>query len=157
MTISRKLKDYLDSQGVAYEVISHEVSFTSQETAAVTHVSGRMLAKPVILEADGRTIMAVLPAHLKVNLKALAKGADFDKVAMVPEKDFAGVFADSDVGAESPFGNLYDLDVYADKSLAEDAEIVFNAGSHTEAVKMKYADFERLARPKVLEFGVLAG
>ena len=96
--------------------------------------------------------MAVLTASYKVDFKQLKKAAKAKKVELASEKEFKDLFPECEVGAMPPFGNLYEMDVYVAESLAEDEQIAFNAGSHTELVRMAYADFERLAQPKVLKF-----
>jgi Ala-tRNA(Pro) deacylase len=75
-------------------------------------------------------------------------------VELATETDFKGLFPECELGAMPPFGNLYDMPVFAASSLAEDEEIAFNAGSHRELVKMKYEDFARLVRPQVKKFSL---
>jgi Ala-tRNA(Pro) deacylase len=112
------------------------------------------MAKTVIVELDGVTAMAVLPANKKVVLQDLRELTGSDRVKFASEPDFYKKFPDCEGGAMPPFGNLYGMDVYVAESLAQNDEIAFNAGSHTEAIKMSYADFERLVQPKVLSFTV---
>jgi Ala-tRNA(Pro) deacylase len=145
----RQVTDFLDREKVPYEVLPHIRTFTAQGVAASLHVKGREFAKSVILKTgDGRLAMAVVPAPRPVDLRA-AEAALGAKVELAQEGDFADRFADCEVGAEPPFGNLYGLPVYVDESLRADPEIVFNAGTHNEAIRMRYADFDRLVRPTV--------
>jgi Ala-tRNA(Pro) deacylase len=148
----RKLREFLDNNKVKYVAVSHSPAFTAQEIAASAHVSGRELAKTVMVKVDGKMAMAALPASCHVNFELLAKAIGAKKVKLADEREFENMFGDCEVGAMPPFGNLYDLDVYVSDDLAEDDEIAFNAGSHTELIRMKYADFERLAKPTVLKF-----
>lgn len=147
-----KLKTFLDREGVKYVLISHSRAYTAQEAAASAHIPGRELAKTVIVKLDGRMAMAVLPASYHVDLEHLAEVAGADRAEIASEKEFASLFPDCDTGAMPPFGNLYDMDVYVAKSLTEDDEIAFAAGSHTELLRMSYRDFERLVKPTVLAF-----
>lgn len=150
------LKEYLDQHGVKYVVITHSKAFTMQEIAATTHIPGKELAKTVVVNIDGRLAMAVLPASQKVDLELLREELGAREVTLAKEREFRDHFPDCEPGAMPPFGNLYDLDVYVADTLAEDEEIAFNAGSHTELVRMAYRDFEGLVQPRVVHFGVNA-
>jgi Ala-tRNA(Pro) deacylase len=145
----KRLKEFLDGQQVKYVTIRHSPAFTAQEIAASAHVSGKEMAKTVIVRIDGRTAMAVLPASFKVDLDRLRVAAGAERVEMASEEEFQGLFPGCEVGAMPPFGNLYEMEVYVSRRLAEDDQIAFNAGSHTELIRLSYADFERLVRPKV--------
>jgi Ala-tRNA(Pro) deacylase len=142
-----RLQKFLDEHGVKYTLIRHSAAFTAQEIAASSHISGRELAKSVIVEVDGELAMVVLPAPSLVDWERLAEVARTRKVEQTHEPDFRDRFPDCDVGAMPPFGNLYDMDVYVDEGLADAEEIAFNAGSHRELIRMPYSDFARLVRP----------
>ena len=148
----RKLREFLDKNKVKYIAVSHSPAFTAQEIAATAHISGKELAKTVMVKVDGKMAMAAVPASRHVNFELLAKAIKAKKVKLADERDFQDLFGECEVGAMPPFGNLYDMEVYVAEELAEDEEIAFNAGSHTELIRMKYADFERLVQPKVLTF-----
>jgi Ala-tRNA(Pro) deacylase len=148
----KKLRAFLDEHGVKYVSVSHSPAFTAQEIAATAHIPGQELAKTVMVKLDGKMAMAVLPASYQVDLDQLKQLARADAVELATEDEFKGLFAECEPGAMPPFGNLYGMDVYVSKSLAEDREIAFNAGSHTELVRLQYADFERLVQPTVGRF-----
>ncbi len=148
----RKLKEFLDSNKIKYVSVKHSLAYTAQEIAASAHIRGKELAKTVMVSLDGKTAMAVLPASYRVDLERLKKAAGAKKIELLTERDFQDMFPECEVGAMPPFGNLYGMDVYVATSLAEDDEIAFNAGSHTELIRIAYKDFERLVKPKVLEF-----
>jgi len=145
-----RLKNYLDKEGIKYVSIERSPAFTMQEVAASAHLPGSLMAKTVIVELDGQMAMVVLPANKRIILQDLREVTGSEKVTFVSEQDFVAKFPDCEIGAMPPFGNLYDMEVYVAASLAQSAEIAFNAGTHTEVIKMSYADFERLVRPKVL-------
>ena len=147
-----KVKAFLDSYGVKYVVISHSKAYTAQGIAAIAHISGRELAKTVIVKLDGDLAMAVLPASYQVDLDSLRRNTGVREAELATESEFKRHFPDCETGAMPPFGNLYGIPVYVDESLTEDHEIAFNAGSHYELIKMAYADFERLVKPEVMEF-----
>src|SRR5271157_5691733 len=154
MSVSSRLKSFLDSKQIPYESLSHSTSYTAQGVAAVMQISGKEMAKTVVLRAGERgeeTILAVLPGSRHVKLDKLA-AAIGKPVRLASEAEFASLFPDCELGAMPPFGALYNLPVYVDESLAKDAEVVFNAGTHHDAVRMRYDDFVRLARPKVCTF-----
>lgn len=148
----QKLKNFLDENNIKYLSIKHSPAYTAQEVAASAHIPGKELAKTVMVNIDGEMAMAVLPASYHVDFKLLEESSGAIRVSLATEDDFREIFPDCELGAMPPFGNLYDMDVYVAKSLAEDEEIAFNAGSHTELIRMSYKDFENLVRPKVLMF-----
>lgn len=151
--ISTRLKQFLDDNGVGYDVMHHDPAFTAQQLAARLHVPGREFVKVVVVKLDGNYALAVLPAPLRVNFKGLAQGAGVKKCQLASEAEFQQLFPDCELGAMPPFGNLYNLPTYVDQELTVDENIVVNAGTHAEALRLRYADFARLARPRVIRFG----
>lgn len=149
---SRKLIDYLDEQNVKYSVVHHSRAITASEIAQATHISGRNLAKTVIVKVDGRLAMAVVPATDQVHTRELAEDLGTDEVVLAEEDEFKDRFPDCEVGAMPPFGNLYDMDVFVSPHLTQDELIAFNAGTHEEVVQLPYTVFERLVKPIVLKF-----
>lgn len=147
-----KVKAFLDSYGVKYVVISHSKAYTAQGIAAISHISGKELAKTVIVKLDGDLAMAVLPASFQVDLDLLRRVTGVQKAELATEHEFKRHFPDCETGAMPPFGNLYGIPVYVDGTLLEDREIAFNAGSHYELIKMAYADYARLVKPEIMEF-----
>ena len=147
-----KLRDFLDGKGAKYVAISHSLAYTAQEVAASAHIHGKQLAKSVIVQLDKRFVMAVLPANYRVDQEKLKKAAGVKEVKIASEDEFVRLFPGCALGAMPPFGNLYDMDVWVDRSLTEDEEIVFNARSHTELVKLSYKDYEKLVNPRIAEF-----
>ncbi len=154
---TRKLREFLDGENIKYVVISHSPAFTMSEIAAVAHISGKKVAKTVMIEVDGKMAMAVVPSPYKVELGLLKDVTGARKVRISTEKEFKELFPGCEPGAMPPFGNLYGMDVFVSPELAEADEIAFNAGSHTELVRLAFADFERLVQPKIpaTSFGVL--
>jgi Ala-tRNA(Pro) deacylase len=144
--------EFLDKSGVKYEVSEHKPAFTAQRMAAAEHEPGRYVAKPVVVKADGKYVMCVVSANHKIDLRALKKQLKAKSVELAREEELGGVFGDCELGAEPPFGNLYDLPTIMDKALEADDHIVFQAGSHEKAIRMSMADYRKLASPKVLEF-----
>ena len=144
---AHRVRKYLISHGVGYEVEHHPPAYTAQEVAAVEHIPGRTFAKPVIVNADGRLIMTVLPAHRLLDLDKVKEILDSEDVRLAREEEFAPIFDDCEKGAEPPFGNLYGLPIIVDIDLTSD-EIVFNAGSHTETMKISTSEYLGLVHPK---------
>ncbi len=147
---SQQLKSFLDSNHVKYKTITHSPQYTAQEIAASAHIPGKHLAKTVIVKVDGEFAMAVLPASLHVSLTRLKEATGADNAEIASEQEFGELFPDCEVGAMPPFGNLYDMPVFAAEQLIEDEEIAFSAGSHTELVQLAYRDFDKLVHPKVI-------
>jgi Ala-tRNA(Pro) deacylase len=151
----QKLKEFLDGNKIKYVTIQHSTAFTAQETAASAHIPGKELAKTVVLRIDGRMVIAVLPASHKLDLPLLRKAVGAHDVEIAHEADFRDMFPGCDTGAMPPFGNLFGMEVLVDGLLAENEEIAFNACSHSELVRLKYADYIRLVKPRIASFSVL--
>jgi Ala-tRNA(Pro) deacylase len=147
---ARKLKEYLDREKIKYVCISHSPAFTSMEVAQSSHIPGGELAKIVIVKLDGRMAMVVLPSTRKVDLNLLRESTGAEEARLASEAEFKALFPDCETGAMPPFGNLYGLEEYVAPKLAEDEFIAFNAGSHTEVIRMAFRDFERLAKPRLV-------
>jgi Ala-tRNA(Pro) deacylase len=152
MKCRERLEQYLRENGVGFEVMTHSQAFTMQEVAAALHVPGDQVAKVVMVKADGKMTMLVLPAPYRLNTDKAGKLIGAKKVRLADEKEFTDLFPDCATGAMPPFGNLYDIPVYVDQALAEESDIVFRIGTHRETMKVAYADFARLAGPTVGEF-----
>jgi Ala-tRNA(Pro) deacylase len=154
MSLPNRLKSFLDSNQIPYESLPHSTTYTAQGTAAVMQISGKDVAKTIVVRAGTageETILAVLPGsrHAKLDKLSAAVGKP---VRLATELEFSDLFPDCELGAMPPFGALYNLPVYVDESLAKDKEVVFNAGTHHDAVRMAYEDFVRLAKPKICSF-----
>ena len=147
-----KVKAMLDNEGVQYEHLTHDPTFTAQETAAATHISGKELAKVVMIKADDELVMVVTPASKQVDLDAFKKTVGAKKVSLAKEEEFAPEFPECEAGAMSPLGPLYGLKVYEDETLAADEDIAFNAGTHKDVIRMTHKDFALLAKPEVGSF-----
>jgi Ala-tRNA(Pro) deacylase len=151
MSISTRLKSFLEENQIRYSVMTHTATYTAQGAAATMQISGKELAKTVVLWAGEELILAVLPAPNHVRLDTLA--TELGKpVRLATEQEFSSLFADCELGAMPPLGSLYNLPVFVDESLAADEAIVFNAGTHRDAIRMRYDDFVRLTKPRVCSF-----
>lgn len=151
MPVAKKTKEFLDKNAVKYLIISHSRAYTAQEIAASTHIPGKELAKSIIVKIDGELAMVVLPASYKINFEMLGSALGKKDVKLATEDDFKSVFPDCEIGAMPPFGNLYDVPVYMAKSLEDDVEIAFNAGTHTEVIRLAMDDYKRLVNPKIIK------
>lgn len=151
----KKLREYLDKQGVKYVSISHSPAYTMSEIAATAHVPGNEVAKTVMVKLEGRMVMTVLPSAYRVDLELLRDLTGASSVELATEEDFKELFPECDVGAMPPFGPLYGFEVYVALELERWKNMAFNAGSHTELMQLAYRDFQRLVKPKPLDFAVL--
>jgi Ala-tRNA(Pro) deacylase len=149
---STRLKAFLDGRGVKYVTLRHSPAYTAAEVAASTHVTGRDFAKTLVVTIDGDLAMVVLPATRRLVLSDLREMLENTSVQLATEAEFLSRFPDCEVGAMPPFGNLYNMPVFVASNLSDEPEIAFNAGTHTEVIKMAYGDFERLVNPTVLDF-----
>jgi Ala-tRNA(Pro) deacylase len=146
------ITEYLDRNRARYSVMSHPVAYTAQEEAAVAHVPGSEWAKAVVCFADELPVLAVVPAPRAVDLDRLQRAMNVHNVRLARESELAPLYTDCETGAMPPLGPLYGQPVFVDRSLAGDAEIAFNGGSHRDAIRMPYREFERLVHPVVAEF-----
>lgn len=152
MPISQTLKDYLDCEYAHYDVLPHPEAFRASTVAQTLHTPEKEIAKVVILKVNERFVMTVLPASWQVDLHRLKTIFATRQVRLATEDELKDLFPDCELGAMPPFGILYGLPVYVDRSLTENKEIVFEAGTHSEAIRMRYADFAALVFPVVEEF-----
>lgn len=154
MDCRTRLEGYFRENGVAFDVQEHPTAYTAQGVAASEHVPGHMLAKVVMAASNGDLVMLVLPAPSMVDLAKVADALGAPDVRLAREEEFAAAFPDCEPGAMPPFGNLYDLPVYVDETMGRSERIVFQAGKHTVTMNVVYADFARLADPKVVDIAV---
>jgi Ala-tRNA(Pro) deacylase len=146
------LMEFLDAHNVRYVVISHSPAYTAQGVAGLAHISGKELAKTVIVRLDGRLVMAVLPAKYHVDMVSLRRATNAKTASLATEEEFKNQFPQCETGAMPPFGNLFGIAVFADETLEKDKEIAFNAGTHRELIQMAWQDFKELVGPKMIRF-----
>jgi Ala-tRNA(Pro) deacylase len=147
-----KEQQFLKEQGVWFEAIPHRPTFTAQQTAQAIGVKGDEVAKSVLLRADGTYALAVLQATHHIDLMQAGKVLGAKSVELASEEQLKNLFPDCEVGALPPFGSQYGLKTIVDESLTHDENIVIEGNTHDEAIRMKYADFERLEHPRVAAF-----
>ncbi|MFW5798301.1 MAG: aminoacyl-tRNA deacylase [Planctomycetota bacterium] len=148
----RTLKNYLDSHNIKYVTLVHSPAYTAQEIAQSAHVPGHEMAKTVILKLDDRLAMAVLSADCSIDFELLGEITGAESITLADEQEFMQKFPNCEVGAMPPFGTLYDMETYLADELTDAREIVFNAGTHTELIRMSYDDYVRLAKPRIIRF-----
>ena len=154
--VPTRVARHLESSGVPFQVRKHARAVTAQELAASVHMSGYRVAKAVLIEVDGKRMMAVLPATRVIDVERLGDALGALAVRIMSEPEFASLFTDSDVGAEPPFGSLYGLPVLLDRSLAHAGPLILRGGSHEEAIEVQFDDFVRLEKPQLADFTMMA-
>lgn len=151
----KKLQAFLDEHNVKYVVINHSPAYTARETAASTLIPRREFAKTVLIKlADGKLVMAVVPASRHVDLNALSDAAGAKAACLADEEEFEALFPGCEPGAVPPFGNLYGIPVYADRELMEEDDLAFNAGTHTQIIRLSGDDYRQLVNPQLGAFAV---
>jgi Ala-tRNA(Pro) deacylase len=150
---AQRLHEFLDSEGVDYEVTSHEQAFAAHEVAHAEQVSGWDVAKAIMLNVGGELAMVVLPAPVEVDLDKASRALGGADVRLAQESEFEDVFDDSELGAHPPFGNLYGVPVFVDETMRERKRMICRDGSHTEAVTISTDDFMRVVGPEVIDAG----
>ena len=148
MPILRKLKEVLDEANISYEVYHHALAYTAQEVATAQHLSGKEMAKVVMLKVDGDLVMGVIAASHKINLSTVKASLGAKEARLASEDEFTSRFPECEIGAMPPFGNLFGLAVFVDPALEKDEYIYFNAGNHVQTVRLKYQDFAQLVKPQ---------
>lgn len=146
------VKEYLETKHVPYQILSHKPAYTAQKMAAAEHVPGKNVAKPVVVQADGKYYMCVVPACCKVDLDLLRQHLEAGEVVLVSEKEMEKLFPDCELGAEPPLGMMYGMTTLMDEMLAKDDYLVFQAGQHDQAVRIDRQTYESLVQPRVLAF-----
>ena len=146
------LQSYLDEMGVPYKLSHHPTTYTAQDLAAVEHISGGKVIKPVVVKADGKFMLCALPASYRVDVSALREELNAREVTLVDEQTLGEIFHDCELGAEPPIGRLYGLSTLMDDSLEKDAQVTFQAGTHRDAVTMSLRDYIRLTEPQITHF-----
>ena len=142
--VPASISGYLDRHDVRYAVLTHPAAYTAQQEAVAAHVPGNEWAKTVVCFADEQPVLAVLPAPFALDLNRLKDALGAGSIRLAREQEFASFYSDCEVGAMPPLGPLYGQRVVVDEHLLSDPEIVFNAGSHHDAIRMSLADFMRV-------------
>ncbi len=154
MAVTQLVQEFLRQSNVGYSVFPHLPAYSAQEEAAVTHISGRDWAKPVVFFADGEPIQAVVPADLVVDVDQLLALTGAERIRLATEEELAELYPDCEPGAMPPLGPLYNQPVFVDIALAAEPQVVFNGGTHGDAVCMRYDDYAAIARPVVGSFAM---
>ena len=148
MTIASKVEDYMAQRGIKYDVVTHEHSRNSIETAHLAHVPGDRLAKSVVLEDDDGFVMAVLPSTCHIKLGRLSRQLD-RKLRLASESDLPSLFGDCELGAIPAVGPAYGMLTVIDKNLGAQPDIYFEAGDHEDLIHMKQEEFTVLMHDAV--------
>src|SRR5262245_45139632 len=152
MSVCKRLREHLDARNVRYVVIAHSRAVTAQEIAAALHVPGREMAKTVVVASSQGLALCVMRAMDQVDVDRVAARLASPYARLATEQEFRDRFPDCETGAMPPLGNLYNVPTLVDEELSHDREIVFNAGTHVDAIRMAYADFAAIAKPVVGRF-----
>jgi Ala-tRNA(Pro) deacylase len=153
MEIPQRLISYLNEKKIRYDIVHHPEAFTAQTIAAAEHVKGRHHAKVVMVKSENDHLMTVLSSNGRVDLEKLERAVG-RPVTLEPEPEFKSLFPDCAPGTMPPFGNLYGLPTYVDRALTKEDFIVFEAGTHTDAIRLQYKDYERAVNPFVEDFAI---
>lgn len=149
-----RMKAYLRHHHVEFDVQRHPAAYTTQDVAAAEHLPGNQMAKVVMVVADGKLTMLVVPVSHRIDEERAASALNAQEVRLAGEDEFTATFLDCDVGAMPPIGNLYGVPVYVDRELAETETITFRAGTHTATISLKYADFARVVKPTIADLTI---
>lgn len=143
MAIAISLQEYLDSNGIDYDVLPHARTDSSISTAKASHISPDDMAKAVIVEDEGGYLMSVIPATHQLELELLSRQLQ-RRLELAGEDELARLFVDCEVGAIPPVGEAYHMDVIVDDSLKDRADVYFEAGDHTDVIHVRGQDFQKL-------------
>jgi Ala-tRNA(Pro) deacylase len=146
-----RIAELLAQRQIAFEPLAHPPAFTAQKRAKYLGITGRLVAKGVLLRGPNGYVLALLPATHHVDTAKLAEALQ-GPVRLATDEEIAEVFRDCEWGVVPPFGTLYGLPTVLDEAIAPDELIVLETNSHLEAIRLRCADFERLERPRRLRF-----
>ena len=156
MAILERLQQSLETNRVSYTHHVHATAYTAKEVASLEHLPRHRFAKAVVFFGNEGYGMAVLPADYVVDMQELRAALGLKRARLATEKELAELFADCELGAMPPFGNLYEMPTFTESSLADEERIAFNAGTHRDVVYLKFDDYKRLAKPTIVHFSRLA-
>ena len=154
MSIALKIRELLQNERINYQVLEHDLAYTAAEIAEAMHLPGHQMVKSVVVNGDGKWMLCVLSATHKIDFAKLKQAFSFEEVSLANEGKVASLFPGCDVGAMPPFGQLAGIPVYVDINLKENETIAFNAGTHTDMLKIKFKDFLLVAKPTFADFSV---
>lgn len=152
MATARWIREMLTGRGIPFQELHHREVFTSQEVAQCEHVSGHHVAKVVVAMADGRPVELVLPASRRVALKKVKGILGAKEVRLASEAEMERFFQDCELGAVPPLRHWKDVEVLMDESLNVTGDILFQAGTHEDAVRLRFGDWYDLVLPRVADF-----
>ena len=154
MSIAEKIKEFLEKERISFQVLEHHLVYTASEMAEAMHLPGHQVVKSVIVNGDGKWMLCVLPSTHKIDFEKLKKAFSLKEASLANEGKVASLFPGCDVGAMPPFGQMAGLQVYVDKDLQENETIAFNAGTHTDMLKVKFKDYLQITKPFLGDFSV---
>ncbi len=155
MDVFRQLTAALQAAGVEFRATHHRPVYTSVEAAEVRGARLHSGAKALILKGDDRFILAVLPADLALDSKALRSRLGWRTLRFATKEELLDLTGLTP-GSVPPFGNLFKLETYCDTRLADNESINFNAGSHEDSIQMTYAAYLLFERPNLVELSKAA-
>jgi len=143
MTVAVTVKEFLEEQGVDYEVVSHARTGSALRTAEAAHVPGDQLVKAVLLGDASGYLLALLPATHRLAIERI-RSQTGRALALIEEDEVARAFPDCEPGSVPPFGDRYGIETLVDTGLDRPGQVYFEAGDHTELVRMTYEAFQGL-------------
>lgn len=152
MAMRAWIKNMLEKRQVPFQEIHHDEVFTAQELAQIQHISGHRVAKVVVVMADNHPVELVLPASRQVLMHEVKRILDAREVRLATEVELSAIFKDCDLGAVPPLPHWKGVRVLLDEALATTGEILFQAGTHQDAIQLHFADWLRVAHPHIDSF-----
>ncbi len=150
----QRLEEFLASRHATYEPVTHPAAVTAQEQAAVMHVPGRSLAKVLIVKERDGLVMAIVPAATEVDLDRVKGLIGHGDVRLASVEEIRAVVPDCPPGSIPPFGALYGLRAFIDRSLLGVPEVTMPAGDPASAIRMRWSEFERLVDAHPGDFAI---
>lgn len=151
MAVASKVTQFLDEQGMGYEVVSHQETFSSSEEARTVGVIASHVAKTLVIRTRDAEALAVLPASERLDIHKLRDVLGDSHARLATEEEMGIEFTEYELGAVPPLGELFGVPVLLDERLERAEEIIFAGGTHRDSVKMSGQDFLKLTRPNVVD------
>jgi Ala-tRNA(Pro) deacylase len=154
---TRRIRDFLCGNKVAFGLINHRCAYTAQEVAQRSRIPGHAMAKSVIVVLDGRLTIVAVPATRLVDLGKLRLETGASDARLAEESEFKDEFEGCQMGTVPPFGVLFGMETLVDRELVQEEHVAFNAGTHTDVYVVRTSDFLRVVRPRIVDVAILTG
>ena len=145
-----RLTEFLAARQADYRVIAHARGVADHAGSAP--VSGWSVAKAVIVKERDGFAMAVIPAMAALDLDRLRRVIGHDGLRPATAEEVRDLAPACAPGAIPPFGALFRVPTFVDRTLLLVREISMPAADLATSIRMTSAEFARVAAARVGDF-----